>query len=99
MTGAPRPRPLPPHEVDEHLPSLPGWSREGIALVRAVEFDSFADAMVCVNRVAAEAERMDHHPDMNVSYRTVTFRLSSHDAGGITDRDLRLAARISALVT
>ena len=98
MAGAARPRPLAARAVDGRLPSIPGWTRQGKELVLTNRFESFAAAIACVNRVAAEAEAMDHHPDMLISYRNVTFRLSSHDAGGITDRAFRLAARITAVL-
>jgi 4a-hydroxytetrahydrobiopterin dehydratase len=55
--------------------------------------------MSLVNQVARLAEQNDHHPDMTISYRKVTFRLWSHDAGGVTERDLRLAAGIENLVS
>ena len=92
-----KPRPLADQEVESALAGLPGWAREYDALTRTFTFPSFSDAMGFVNRVADEAERADHHPDIMISYRRVTFRLSSHDAGGITQRDIRLAARIDAL--
>jgi 4a-hydroxytetrahydrobiopterin dehydratase len=92
-----RPRPLSDDDVSRGLAALPGWKRDGDALARTRSFDSFAEAMDFANRVAAEAERADHHPDIIISYRRVTLRLTSHDAGGITDRDLRLAGRIDAI--
>src|SRR5688572_19188645 len=97
MSKNAKPLPLSDQEVESALASLPGWARENDALTRTFTLPSFSDAMRFVNHVADEAERADHHPDMMISYRRVTFRLSSHDAGGITQRDIRLAARIDAL--
>ena len=73
---------------------LPGWTREGEAIRRTYELASFPEAIAFVNRVAGFAEDADHHPDILVQYRRVTLTLSTHDAGGLTGRDLALAARI-----
>lgn len=82
--------------IRERLASLAGWERLGDALCRQYSFPGFKEAMGFANRVATIAEELDHHPDILVQYDTVTLTLSSHDAGGITERDLRLAARIDA---
>jgi 4a-hydroxytetrahydrobiopterin dehydratase len=87
---------IPETEIDERLRALPGWTRAGKAIRRTYEFGSFKDAIAFVNRVAELAERQDHHPDMLVEYRKVTLTLSSHDVGGLTARDLRLAQAIDA---
>jgi 4a-hydroxytetrahydrobiopterin dehydratase len=80
------------------LRELPGWAREGKALVRTFRRRDWRDAIALVNAVADEAERRDHHPDISISgYRNVTFRLTSHDSGGITKRDINLAKRIDEL--
>src|SRR5262245_38252298 len=98
MTGKTKPQPLPDTVLASRLASFPGWTRDGNAQVRQVTFSSFMDAIRFVNHVAEVAEEIDHHPDMTISYKKVTFRLSSHDAGGITERDLRLAGRIGGLL-
>jgi len=67
------------------------------ALEREFRFDGFPTAIAFVNRVAELAERENHHPDIRISYRTVTLRWSTHSAGGITDRDRELAARSADL--
>lgn len=88
------------HAIDAALRELPDWSREGDVLVRVVKRKDWRDAISLVDAVAAEADRRDHHPDLCVTgYRTVTFRLTSHDAGGITRRDLDLARAIDELAT
>jgi 4a-hydroxytetrahydrobiopterin dehydratase len=80
------------------LRQLPGWAQEGKALVRTFRRRDWRDAIALVNAVADEAERRDHHPDISISgYRNVTFRLTSHDSGGITKRDINLAKRIDEL--
>jgi 4a-hydroxytetrahydrobiopterin dehydratase len=68
------------------------WSEADGALERTFEFASFGDAIGFVNRLAELAERENHHPDIAVSYRTVTVRWTTHSAGGVTDRDRELAA-------
>ena len=80
------------------LRELPGWQHVDGALLRAFRRAHWRDAIALVNLVADEAERRDHHPDIEVAgYRNVTFRLTSHDAGGITKRDVALARRIDEL--
>jgi 4a-hydroxytetrahydrobiopterin dehydratase len=83
-------------EIREGLASLAGWERLGDALCRQYPFPGFKEAMRFANRVATIAEELNHHPDILIEYDTVTLTLSSHDAGGITERDLRLATRIDA---
>jgi 4a-hydroxytetrahydrobiopterin dehydratase len=87
---------MPEAEVDRRLQAMPGWRRDGKHLRKEYEFGSYMDGIAFVNRVAGLAEKMDHHPDMLVGYRRVTLTLTSHDAGGLTARDLRLAEAIDA---
>ncbi len=75
-----------------------GWSEQDGALVRELEFPAFLAAIGFVNRLAELADAEDHHPDIDIRYRTVTVRWSTHSAGGITDRDRDLAVRTLALV-
>jgi 4a-hydroxytetrahydrobiopterin dehydratase len=80
------------------LRDLPDWSRDGDVLVRVVKRKNWREAIALVDAVAVEADRRDHHPDLCVTgYRIVTFRLTSHDSGGITRRDLDLARAIDEL--
>jgi 4a-hydroxytetrahydrobiopterin dehydratase len=74
------------------------WIDSGGALERTIEFPSFRDAIAFVTRVADLAEEANHHPDIAVSYKTVTLRWTTHSAGGITDRDYELAAKTDGLV-
>ena len=73
------------------------WERQGDMLVRVIERANFAEAMELVNGVAQLAEGANHHPDIHISWNTVTLQLSSHSAGGITQNDLDLAAAIDGL--
>ena len=73
------------------------WERDGHALTRTREFPTFADATAFVDRVAEVADAMDHHPDIDVRYRRVDLRVTTHSAGGITPMDLEFAERIDGL--
>ncbi|QBJ97740.1 4a-hydroxytetrahydrobiopterin dehydratase [Rhodococcus sp. ABRD24] len=88
---------LPDAEIDTALTNLPNWRRADGALVRTVESASFPDAIALVGRVAEAAESADHHPDIDIRWRRVTYSLSTHSAGGITKLDLALARRIDEL--
>jgi len=77
---------------------MANWIEKDGALERTVELASFPAAIEFVNRVAALAEEANHHPDIAVSYKKVTLRWTSHDAGGITERDHELAERTDALI-
>jgi 4a-hydroxytetrahydrobiopterin dehydratase len=89
-------KPLTNPEIEQRLARLPGWERAGEAIRRTWSFGSFAESMAFVNRVAELAEAADHHPDIDIRYSKVTLILSTHDAGGLTDRDFSLAASIGA---
>jgi 4a-hydroxytetrahydrobiopterin dehydratase len=84
--------------IDAALQDLPGWERDGDALVRTAELPSFPAAIGVVARVGEIAESRNHHPDMDIRWRTVTFRCSTHSAGGITQSDVDLAKAISEQV-
>ena len=89
--------PLSDIEIQRGLGSLPGWARKGNALVKSYHFATFPKGIDFIRRVADVAESMNHHPDIDVRYTKVSFVLSSHDAGGVTDRDFALASRIEEL--
>ena len=76
---------------------LPGWTQDGDALVRSVEAPSFMDGIELVRRVAEQAEENNHHPDIDIRWTTVTFRVSTHSEGGITTNDIALAHDIDRL--
>lgn len=86
-------------EVDAAAASLDGWQRADGALRRSVTFGSFLDGIEGVRRVAELAERADHHPDIDIRWRTVTFALVTHSEGGITDKDVELAREIDRLLS
>ena len=78
-------------EIAEHLEKLPGWTRAGQAISRTYPFASFAQSMKFVNQVAEVAERVDHHPDMDIRYDKVTLALTTHYLKGLTAKDVSLA--------
>jgi len=78
------------------LKDVPGWERNGDEIVRTVRFPEFMDGIRFIGRVADMAEAADHHPDIDIRYRNVRFALSTHDEGGLTEKDLQLAAQINA---
>jgi 4a-hydroxytetrahydrobiopterin dehydratase len=89
---------LDPAEVDAALARRSiAWDRHGDSLVKVVDAGDFAGALDYVSRVGALAEAANHHPDIDIRWRTVTMRLSTHSAGGITAKDLGLAAEIDRL--
>ena len=75
-------------EITQALATLPGWTRDGDALTRQFTFDSFPAAVAYVGRLVPHAEAADHHPDLQISYRRVTVRWSTHSEGGITQKDV-----------
>jgi 4a-hydroxytetrahydrobiopterin dehydratase len=84
--------------IDRELATLDGWERDGEALVRELRFDGFRAAIAFIVRVADLADEADHHPELTNVYDRVTVRLTSHDAQGITERDVDLARAIDGVV-
>jgi 4a-hydroxytetrahydrobiopterin dehydratase len=82
-------------EVQQRLSELPGWIFLDNSIERQFEFPDFGAAMKFVNRVAEAAEEANHHPDIDIRYNKVMMSLTSHDSGGVTARDLRLAKLIA----
>lgn len=86
-------------EVDAAAANLDGWQRTDGALRRSVTFPSFLDGIEAVRRVAEHAERADHHPDIDIRWRTVSFALVTHSEGGITDKDVQMAREIDGILS
>jgi 4a-hydroxytetrahydrobiopterin dehydratase len=85
-------------EIDRALSTaLTRWRQEGDAITRSVKAASFMDGIRLVQQVAEVAEDLDHHPDIDIRWTTITFTLSTHAVGGLTSRDLRLASDIDRL--
>lgn len=88
---------LPDDEISRRLGDRPGWDLVDGMLHRELRFDDFVTAFGFMASVAIVAEKMNHHPEWSNVYNRVTVRLTTHDAGGITDLDFQLADRIDAL--
>ena len=85
-------------EVQDRLEQLEtGWRREGDTIARQFQFDNFQGSVDFVNRITPPAEEMNHHPDLAISWNTVTVTLSTHSEGGLTESDFELARRIQDL--
>ncbi|TDP42368.1 4a-hydroxytetrahydrobiopterin dehydratase [Nocardia ignorata] len=85
-------------EITIALATLPDWSREGDAITRTVKAPSFLDGIELVRKVATAAEQADHHPDIDIRWRTIRFTLSTHSAGGLTGQDTAMAHVIDDIV-
>lgn len=81
-------------EIERRLGALPGWEYKDNAISKLYRFKEFMDGIRFLNRVAGMAEAADHHPDVQINYTRVTFACSTHSEGGVTEKDLRLAAQI-----
>jgi 4a-hydroxytetrahydrobiopterin dehydratase len=86
-------------QLSAALAGLPGWAGDPTGISRTVTAVSFPAGISLVSAVADAAETMNHHPDIDIRWRDVTFRLSTHSDGGVTDLDLALAARINELAS
>ena len=86
-------------EIQQALAALKGWQRQGKAIQRIFEFPDFKAAMQFVNKIADAAEQANHHPDIDIRYNKVTMALVSHDAGGVTQRDVKMARRINEIAS
>ena len=92
-------KPFSRNEIIELLKDFEGWSYNDNAIHTSFEFDDFKDAFSVMTRIAFEAEKLNHHPDWTNIYNTLQISLSTHDAGGVTNKDFELAKIIDALVS
>ncbi len=83
--------------IDRRLAGCPGWSREGDEIARTFECPDFPAAIAFVVRIGFLAEARDHHPDLDVRWRTVRVALTTHDVGGLTDWDFDLAEQVDGV--
>ena len=84
-------------EIEAKLDELDGWSHEGDTIVKEFDHGDFKGSVDFVNRITPEAEEMNHHPDLEVSWATVKVTLTTHSEGGLTEGDFELARKIDAL--
>ena len=85
-------------EINQRLKAFPKWTFKNAKLHCEIEFKDFAEAFAFMTKVASEAEAMNHHPEWFNVYNKVTIDLTTHDAGGVSERDFKLASIISALL-
>jgi 4a-hydroxytetrahydrobiopterin dehydratase len=85
-------------QIDAFSATHPEWTVQGNAIIRTFAFEDFAEALGFATRVGVAAERAFHHPDIDIRWNNVTLALSSHDVGGLTERDTELAAKIDGFV-
>jgi 4a-hydroxytetrahydrobiopterin dehydratase len=85
-------------DIQERTAELSGWKVEGNKLKCQRQFKDFVEAIEFINRLVEPAEQAGHHPDLEISYNTVTISLTTHDAGGLTEADFKLAKVISEIV-
>src|SRR5690348_8852343 len=93
-----RPTRLSPDELSAALADLPMWSGDVDGIRRTVQLPTFREAVAAITRIADVAEELDHHPDVDLRWRTLHLSVVSHSAGGVTELDLELARRIDALL-
>jgi 4a-hydroxytetrahydrobiopterin dehydratase len=84
-------------EVERRLGDLSGWERKGDAIEKEFKGEDFKSSVDFVNRLTPVAEEMNHHPDLEISWSTVTVTITTHSEGGLTENDFELASRIDAL--
>lgn len=91
---------LDPDSVEARLSDLPGWAydREGDALTRDIKLQDFSEAFALMTRIALAAEQADHHPEWSNVYSRISIRLTTHDVGGVSERDFALAERINSFL-
>ncbi len=84
-------------EIEEKLAALPGWERKGAAIEKCFQCQDFVGSIRFVDRLVGPAEEMNHHPDLAISWDTVTVTISTHSEGGLTANDFELAGKIDSL--
>ncbi|MCC2641326.1 MAG: pterin-4-alpha-carbinolamine dehydratase [Nitrospira sp.] len=83
--------PLKTKDVQLYLRSIPKWSKRAHTLVRTFQFKEFLDGIQFVTRIAKRAEKSQHHPDIDIRFTKVTLKLTTHDQGGLTEKDFSMA--------
>jgi 4a-hydroxytetrahydrobiopterin dehydratase len=78
-------------QVTLHLRAIPRWSKRAQTILRTFKFEGFLEGIAFVNRIARKAQKLNHHPDIDIRFDKVTLKLTTHDEGGITEKDFFLA--------
>ncbi len=85
-------------EINSKLSSLQDWKQEGNCIVRDLTFKNFSENFAFMARVAMLAETLNHHPDWSGGYKNLTIKLSTHDAGGVSDKDFEFAGKVEKML-
>src|ERR1035438_10374415 len=80
-------------EISRHLKAVPDWSKRAQTIRRTFKFEGFLSSVAFVNRIAKKAQKLNHHPDIDIRFNKVTLKLTTHDEGGITEKDFSLAGQ------
>ena len=83
-------------EIRLHLKAVPHWKKRARVIRQTFEFEGFLEGLAWVNRVAKRAQKLNHHPDIDIRFNKVTLTLTTHDAGGLTEKDFTLARQCDA---
>ena len=86
------------NQIKEQLTSFEGWEYNDNGIEKSFQFDNFKAAFAAMTHIAFEAETADHHPEWSNVYNRLKIRLSTHDAGGVTDKDFDLASKIETII-
>ena len=90
---------LTPNQINVCLKTVPNWSKHARTIHRTFEFHGFLNSIAFVNRIAKRAQKLNHHPDIDVRFNKVTLALTTHDQGGITEKDFSLARQCDEVFT
>jgi len=90
---------LEPSEIEERLAQLQGWEFVDNFIIKSFTFKDFKEAFSAMTRIAFECEKMNHHPNWENVYNTLVIKLNTHDAGGVTEKDFKLAQTIETIFT
>ena len=86
-------------QVGVHLKAVPNWSKRAQTIVRTFQFEGFLNAIDFVNRIAKKAQKSDHHPDIDIRFNKVTLKFTTHDEGGLTEKDFSLARQCDEILS
>jgi 4a-hydroxytetrahydrobiopterin dehydratase len=91
--------PLTKKQVGAGLKFVPNWSEKDQTIVRTFQFEGFLNSITFVNRIAGKAQKCNHHPDIGIRFNTVTLTLTTHEEGGITEKDFSLARQCDEVLS
>jgi 4a-hydroxytetrahydrobiopterin dehydratase len=90
---------LTPKQISRHLKAVPNWSKRAQTIFRTFKFEGFLKSIDFVNRIARKAQKINHHPDIDIRFNKVTLKLTTHDEGGITEKDFSLARQCDEVLS